>query len=51
MTLKEVQKLNISNSKVLQLFEKSYTNEFNEKEDTLSQRMSLIDDFIKELNT
>ena len=49
MTLKEIQKLGISNKEILWIFAQSYRSEFDTKSDTLPERKRLIDSFIKQL--
>lgn len=49
LTLKELKKENIK-QELLNLFIKSYYNEFNDKEDEEENRLKLIDDFIKIIN-
>lgn len=46
MTLKEIKELNLDKD-LIQLFEKSYLSEFNDKNDTKEKREEIINEFLK----
>jgi hypothetical protein len=46
MTLKEIKELSLDEN-LIQLFEKSYMSEFNDKEDSKEKREEIINEFLK----